>query len=112
MKRIEWKSYIGLMIFAGLVDNSEIPGYLSIMDLAVHASLREGLPRVLPQALLAGVPVISFALDGAPETIEDGVTGKLVEPENSKELAKAIIAMLSDPSAAKKMAVEGRKLFV
>ncbi len=35
------------------------------MDIVVHASLREGLARVLPQALIAGKPVVSYDVDGA-----------------------------------------------
>src|SRR6185369_8339044 len=44
--------------FTGLVAPEEIPALLGAMDIVVHASLREGLARVLPQALIAGKPVI------------------------------------------------------
>ena len=48
------------------------------MDVVVHTSLREGIARVLPQAGAVGKPVVTFALDGAPEVIRDGVSGYLV----------------------------------
>ncbi len=51
--------------FAGLVPPERIPAYLAAMDIVVHTSLREGLARVLPQALIAGKPVISYDIDGA-----------------------------------------------
>ena len=35
------------------------------MDIVVHASLREGLARVLPQALISGKPAVSYDVDGA-----------------------------------------------
>ena len=54
------------VVFAGLVRPEEIPACISGMDLVVHASLREGLARVLVQALLCEKPVVTFALDGAP----------------------------------------------
>ena len=41
------------------------------MDIVVHASLREGLARVLPQALIAGKPVVSYDVDGAREVVID-----------------------------------------
>ena len=41
--------------------------------IVVHTSLREGLARVLPQALIAGKPVISYDVDGAREVVRDGV---------------------------------------
>ena len=45
----------------------QIPDYLGAMDILVHASLREGLARALPQALIAGKPVVSYDVDGAPK---------------------------------------------
>lgn len=44
-------------IFTGLVPPAEIPSLVGIMDALVHLSLREGLPRALPQALAAAKPV-------------------------------------------------------
>ena len=45
------------------------------MDMLVHASLREGLARALPQALIAGKPVISYDVDGAREVVLPGSDG-------------------------------------
>ena len=58
--------------FTGLVPPSEIPALLGAMDIVVHTSLREGLARVLPQALIAGKPVISYDVDGAREVVIPG----------------------------------------
>ena len=41
------------VVFAGLVPPTEVPRLIGIMDMLVHLSLREGLPRALPQALAA-----------------------------------------------------------
>jgi glycosyltransferase involved in cell wall biosynthesis len=68
----------GYFVFAGLVPPSEIPRYVASMDLLVHLSLREGLPRALPQALACGKPVVAFDVDGAREVCLDGETGLLV----------------------------------
>ena len=99
------------IIFAGLVHPSRIPEMLGAMDLVVHASLREGLARVLPQALLAGRPVVSYDIDGAREVVRDGVTGYLVKPQAVDELADAVLKMLRDPAKARAMAMKGRELF-
>ena len=48
------------------------------MDALVHLSLREGLPRALPQALAAGKPVVAYDCDGAREVCRDGESGFLV----------------------------------
>ena len=74
----------------GLVPPERIPDYLGAMDIVVHASLREGLARVLPQALIAGKPVVSYDVDGAREVVLPGQTGFLVGPAPSMPLANAI----------------------
>ena len=99
------------ILFAGLVDPSRIPEMLGAMELVVHASLREGLARVLPQALLAGRPVVSYDIDGAREVVLDGVTGFLVRPQAVGELADAVLKMLRDPAQARAMAMKGREMF-
>ncbi len=45
------------------------PALIGAMDVLVHASLREGLARALPQALIAGKPVVSYDVDGAREVV-------------------------------------------
>jgi glycosyltransferase involved in cell wall biosynthesis len=99
------------VVFTGLVPTSRIPDMIKAMDALVHASLREGLPRVLPQALLSACPVISYALDGAPEVVLDGETGFLVPASDIPKLTDAMDRMLSDLGAAKIMALRGRELF-
>ena len=58
----------------------EVPQYIGIMDVLVHLSKREGLPRALPQAMAAGKPVIAMDSDGAKEVCIDGRTGCLLKP--------------------------------
>ena len=53
------------------------PALIGAMDVLVHASLREGLARALPQALIAGKPVVSYDVDGAREVVVSGETGLL-----------------------------------
>jgi glycosyltransferase involved in cell wall biosynthesis len=97
------------MVFAGLVDAARIPAMVSAMDVVVHASLREGLARVLVQALLCAKPVVSYDVDGAPEVIVDGVTGRLVAPKSVEELADAVVDLIHRPDKAAEMAQEGRR---
>ena len=61
--------------FTGLVPPERIPALIGAMDIVVHASLREGLARVLPQALIAGKPVVSYDIDGAREVVITDETG-------------------------------------
>ncbi|MFN8708071.1 MAG: glycosyltransferase family 4 protein [Planctomyces sp.] len=98
-------------IFAGLVPSHEVPDYLHAMDMVVHTSVWEGLARVLPQALISGKPVISYAIDGAPEVCINGETGLLVPPRTSAELSEAMICLAENPSLRAAMGNNGRERF-
>ena len=78
----------------GLVEPGRIPETLWAMDMLVHTSLHEGLPRAVVQGLLAGLPVAVFDLDGAREVVERDRTGYLVEPCSVRGLVEAIEMVL------------------
>ncbi len=96
--------------FTGLVDPAEIPSLIGAMDILVHASLREGLARALPQALLAGKPVISYDVDGAREVVVPDQTGFLLTPKSIDSLAVAIGQLASHSEQRKQFGSAGRAL--
>ncbi len=96
--------------FVGLVPPGRIPELLGAMDAVVHPSLREGLARVLPQALLVGRPVISYDVDGAREVVLPE-TGILLKPRDIPALRDAILRLASDPALRAAMGREGRNRF-
>jgi glycosyltransferase involved in cell wall biosynthesis len=96
-------------VFAGLIDPERIPEMLSAMDIVVHTSLREGLARVLPQALAMGKPCVSFELDGAPEVVIPDKTGYLVAPNDTAGLARAVSCLLDNPELRVAMGEAGRR---
>src|SRR5262245_33152387 len=96
--------------FEGLVPPSEIPRYVGAMDILVHASLREGLARALPQALIAGKPVVSYDIDGAREVAINGQTGFLVQPQ-WRELVKPLITLAADGQQRSRLGLAGRERF-
>jgi glycosyltransferase involved in cell wall biosynthesis len=96
-------------VFAGLIQRERIPEMLAAMDVVVHTSLREGLARVLPQALAMGKPCVSFDIDGAPEVVLDGETGYLVRAYDYETLADRISSLLGDPELRAKMGANGRR---
>ena len=98
-------------VFAGLVAPEAVGDYLHVMDVVVHTSVWEGLARVLPQGLLAGKPVISFAIDGAPEVCVPDETGLLVEPRNVSQLAEAMIRLAQDAALRQRLGTTGRQRF-
>jgi glycosyltransferase involved in cell wall biosynthesis len=96
-------------VFAGLIERERIPEMLAAMDVVVHTSLREGLARVLPQALAMGKPCVSFDIDGAPEAVIDGETGYLVRAYDYTTLADRISTLLADPALRARMGECGRR---
>lgn len=96
-------------VFAGLIDRTRIPEMISAMDVVVHTSLREGLARVLPQALAMGKPCVSFDIDGAREVVLDGVTGYLVDAFDSVTLADRSARLLADAELRSQMGENGRR---
>lgn len=97
----------GQFQFTGLVPPERIPELLAATDLVVHASLREGLARVLPQALLAGRPVVSYDIDGAREVVLHGETGLLAAPQDVAGLAKAIVSLVHDAALRARLGAAG-----
>src|SRR5262249_22617795 len=98
----------GHFVFPGLVPPERIPELIAAMDIVVHASLREGLARVLPQALIAGKPVISYDIDGAREVVLPGETGFLLPPRSVAEMADAILQLAADPQIRDRSGQTGR----
>jgi glycosyltransferase involved in cell wall biosynthesis len=96
-------------VFAGLIDRERIPEMLAAMDVVVHTSLREGLARVLPQALAMGKPCVSFDIDGAPEVVIPDQTGYLVKPNDAAGLADCVSRLLDDPQLRAAMGAKGRR---
>ena len=97
--------------FAGLVSPDAVTDYLHASDAVVHTSDWEGLARVIPQGLLAGKPVISFAIDGAPEVCIDGQTGILVEHRNISQLSDAMVRLAEDQDLRRTLGENGRRRF-
>jgi len=95
--------------FTGLVPPERIAPLLGAMDLVVHASYREGLARVLPQALIAGKPVVSYDIDGAGEVVTDNETGFVVEPGDVPGLAAAMIRLARDRKLRRRLGETGRE---
>ena len=97
--------------FLGLVPREQLPAVVWAADAVVHASLREGLARVLPQAGLCRKPVVTYNIGGAAEVVRDGENGYLLPPPLPNQghgptvaaLAGAMGRLAADPAAARTM---------
>jgi glycosyltransferase involved in cell wall biosynthesis len=97
------------IVFTGLVEPDQVPAAMQAMDVLIHTSHREGLARVIPQAQAVGKPVVSFALDGSLDAIEDGVSGLLARPHDAADVAAKVLSILDDEPRRRAMGEAGRR---
>ena len=82
------------VVFAG--HRTEVPDLLGALDVFCISSLYEGTPLALFEAMAAGRAIVSTAVDGCREVLEDGVNGILVPPAEARALADGLERVLGD----------------
>ena len=78
----------------------DIPAVMQALDVFLLTSHWEGLPRVLLEARSVGLPIVATHVGGASEVVENMTIGTLCEAGNVKELATAVIRLLSCQTTA------------
>lgn len=111
LQRLTKKMEIGKQVaFQGSVSSDEeMQAIYSTADLFVLPSISEGTPRVLLEAMAAGLPIVATKVGGIPDIIEDGENGILVPPGDAGALAKAIQKVLINESLRRNLVAKGRK---
>jgi glycosyltransferase involved in cell wall biosynthesis len=94
--------------FTGLLPPSRIPLALQASDILVHCSLREGLARAIPQAMLCGKPAVAFDLDGTKEVVNEK-TGRLIKPQNVQQLIDACAELIENEELRRKLGEQARQ---
>jgi glycosyltransferase involved in cell wall biosynthesis len=82
---------------------NDVPALLAVSDLFVLPSRTEASPNSVIEAMAAGLPVIATRVGGIPELVEDGHTGRLIDPDAPDALADAVLAMIDNPSDAQRL---------
>ena len=87
----------------GYMDHERIQAYLSNSSIFVMASISEGLPMVLLEAMNNGVPCIAYETDsGINDIIEDGKNGYVIKNRNEKDFITKLDGLLNDKETLKK----------
>jgi glycosyltransferase involved in cell wall biosynthesis len=81
----------------------DVPDLLRAMDLFILTSLWEGLPRVVPQALATGVPVVAYDVAGIEEAVVEGRNGHLVPPGEVGPMVDRVAALIVEPARRSEM---------
>lgn len=104
------------VVFTDAVPTAELPGHYAMADVfAMPCRTRgagldvEGLGIVYLEASATGVPVVAGCSGGAPETVLDGETGRVVNGRDQDDIVDAISGLLADLEAARRMGQAGRR---
>ena len=97
----------GRVVFTGF--RADAPALIGASDLFVLASLHEGIPVTLLEAMAAGRPAVLTRVGGIPEVVVEEETAVLVDPRDESALASAILALLRDPARRSQMGQAARQ---
>lgn len=91
------------VIFAGAVDRDALLRYLRASDVMVLNTSYEGFSHLILETMAVGTPVVTTNIGGNPESIEDGVSGYLVKPNDMTALESRIVRLLNEPELYERM---------
>lgn len=98
----------GAMIHDRLIDLFGRADLFALAPRITDDGDRDGIPNVILEAMATGVPVVSSAISGIPELVEDERTGLLAPPNDAAALALAMARLLSDPKLGQRLAAAAR----
>ncbi|HSW45296.1 MAG TPA: glycosyltransferase, partial [Phycisphaerae bacterium] len=87
----------------------DVAGLLRSADLFLFCSRTEGLPNALLEAMAAGLPIVATDVPGCRDLIQDGLTGYVAVSGSASGIATKILAVLDQPSAARRLGTAARK---
>lgn len=113
------EEYNSLIKAEGLESKVKLLGYrkdvcelLSISDIYISASRREGLPVNIMEAMAIGLPIICSKIRGQEDLVDDMLGGRLYEMDNKVEMINKIKAMLEEDTENKKKSIYNRKKII
>ena len=86
----------------------DVPRLLAGLDVMVLTSSWEGLPRVLPEAIATGVPIVATAVDGTTDILEDGENALVCPVHDPEGSASAVVRLLKEPGLGSRLAARAR----
>lgn len=90
---------------------TDVTRFMAAFDLFVMTSNFEGLPIAALEAMAMSLPIVSTAVGGVPELVEDGVTGRLFEGRDPARLAEEVVRVLSDRATLRRMGEAARRRY-
>jgi len=97
------------MTFMGQVSYEQMPDIMAKSDVFVLPSMSESMPLALLEAMACGRPCVASSVGGIPEIINQGETGYLIEPRDTKALAQKLGALAKDSELRKDIGSKARQ---
>lgn len=91
-----------------LGQREDLPRILSAVDAVCLTSRNEGTPVALIEAMAAGRAVVSYAVGGVPDVVEEGRTGRLAAPGDERAFARILAGLLADEGERKRLGAAAR----
>lgn len=87
----------------------DIPELMKMADLFVFPSRWEGMPNVILEAMVAGLPIVSSRVEGVEELLTDNVSAALFPPNSSEELIRTLSDLLNHPDRLQQFARQAQQ---
>ena len=105
-------SLLSKIRFLGFLPHDDLPAVVASPDVAVVPSFYENIPARILESMSCGVPVVASSVGGIPEVVREGHNGLLVPPGRPDALAEALVRLLTDEAARRRMGDEARRTVV
>ena len=106
---LDWAKACPDVVFTGRIDKHDLRMYYAATDVYVHPSYREGFGMVLQEAAAMGCAVVTTAIPGASEVMEEGISCLLAQPKDRVGLEGGMTAFLRDPELRLRFGRQARR---
>jgi glycosyltransferase involved in cell wall biosynthesis len=93
-----------------LGSRADVPRLLAACDVVTLASICEGLPLSILEAMAAGKPVVATRVGCVPQVVQDGLTGLLVPPGDAAALAESLESLVRDEGTRRRLGMQACRL--
>lgn len=95
------------IVFTGNVSPDAVYAHMTVFDVLVHPTYREGFGKVLQEAMGVGIPIITTDVPGPSEVVENGVSGILCRVRDPEDLAEKMHLLYAQPQLREQFAKAG-----
>ena len=106
-RRVQELGLEGRVLLTG--KRRDVPRLLAAIDLLVLPSRHEPFAMILLEAMAAGLPIVAYEVDGVPELLTHGISGRLVRAGDISQLTEALVWAITHPQERTMMACAARE---